>query len=223
MPAPSILPVLNAAGLVDRDRRHHDLADPDRRPACCSSSGPRSCGSATRGGRSTSSRSSTTTERSPRAGTHVPRRAYQARASPAAAAARSSRRRRSSSARCRARRGCRRSRRPRPRSGGGSRRAPSRPRPARATSRGPAKTSSEVRWSATRLGVRVLAAPEREQEVALGDDARARALGVEHDGRADAALGHLRAAWRSVWPGPTVSTTCSSPPAPASAFTFRAR
>ena len=41
------------------------------------------------------------------------------------------------------------------------------------------------------LGVRILAAPEREQDVALGDDARHRRLVVCDQRRADPLLGHL--------------------------------
>ena len=40
------------------------------------------------------------------------------------------------------------------------------------------------------LAVGVLARADRVEHVALGDDARALAVGVEHDGRADPALGH---------------------------------
>ena len=66
------------------------------------------------------------------------------------------------------------------------------------------------------LGVGVLALADREQDVALGEDAEARRLGVDDDRGADAALAMACAAWRSVWLGPPSAPSCSCRPAPAS-------
>ena len=67
------------------------------------------------------------------------------------------------------------------------------------------------------LGVRVLAVADREQDVALGDDARARRLGIDDDRGADAALGHRRAPpGAACGPAPPSAPSCSCHPAPAS-------
>ena len=55
---------------------------------------------------------------------------------------------------------------------------------------GAAKTRSEVRWSATSSASGSWPAPIDVEDVALGEDAGPGRLGVEHDGGADAALGH---------------------------------
>ena len=142
------------------------------------------------------------------------RRRYSAprRARPAAAAARSSRRRRSSSARCRAPRGCRTVS---PSSITTRWRKPPRTIATAACSSdqsGAAKTSSAVRWSATSSVSGILAAAERDQDVALGDDARAhRRRGRSRPRRRRARSAICAAAWRSVWPGPTVSTLVTHP------------
>ena len=105
-------------------------------------------------------------------------------------ARRRSRRRRSSSARCRASRA---GRRPRRRSVTTRWRKPPRTIATAASSSdqsGAAKTMSDVRWSATRSAVGILAEADGVEQVALGEDAGARALGIEHHGGADAAIGH---------------------------------
>ena len=56
---------------------------------------------------------------------------------------------------------------------------------------GAAKTSVWRQVVADALGVRILRRADRVEDVALGDDARARLLRIDHDGRAHAALGHL--------------------------------
>ena len=55
---------------------------------------------------------------------------------------------------------------------------------------GAANTTSRVRWSATSSRSGSCPAPSETQDVALGDDPRAVAVGVDHDRRADPALGH---------------------------------
>ena len=56
---------------------------------------------------------------------------------------------------------------------------------------GAAKIRCAERWSWTLLGVGALPGADRVEDVALGDDPRAGLLGIDHDGRAHAALGHL--------------------------------
>ena len=61
------------------------------------------------------------------------------------------------------------------------------------------------------LGVRVLAAGDRQQDVALGDDPRPHPVGIVDDRRPDARSAIAAEAWRSVCPGPTVRTTVLIP------------
>ena len=77
---------------------------------------------------------------------------------------------------------------------------------------GAAKTTSRVRCSATSSRVGILPRAERDEDVALGDDPRAVAVGIHHDRGA-----HLRARTsgcataRRVCPGPTVRTVALMP------------